>query len=294
MDKEQQIPEIDFRNIQQKPFEFNLFTSDQLWNLGDQTEGRPFRPHRLLYYALLFVAEGEGHHFIDFKRYSYRRGSLIFISKEQVQAFEPNPEVKATLMIFTEKFLERSSLGSSLMQQLSLYNYHLYPPILHLSNTQIPVFTELVGRIIREFQAPDDFATEEIIQASLRILLFLAERRRQTNLGPAKPSFYFEEFQQFQQLLKSHIFESRQVQFYAQAMQISTKKLNRITYEIMQQPAKSYIDQFLMLEIKRFLMNTALSIKEIAYRTGFEAPTNFVKFFKKFENMTPAAFRKQY
>ncbi len=62
----------------------------------------------------------------------------------------------------------------------------------------------------------------------------------------------------------------------------------------MQQPAKLYIDQFLVLEIKRFLMNTALSIKEIAYRTGFEAPTNFVKFFKKFEGITPAAFRKQY
>lgn len=294
MDKEQQIPEIDFRNIQQKPFEFNLFTSDQLWNLGDQTGGRPFRPHRLLFYAIFFIAEGEGHHFIDFKRYSYRKGSLIFLSKEQVHAFEPKPDVQATLMIFTEKFLERSSLGSSLMQQLSLYNYHLYAPILHLSEAQIPVFTELVNRITQEFQAPDDFATEEIIQASLRILLFLAERRRKTTLDTSKPSLYFEEFQQFQQLLKTHIFESRQVKFYAEAMQMSTKKLNRVTYEIRQQPAKSYIDQFLMLEIKRFLMNTALSVKEIAYRTGFEAPTNFVKYFKKFENMTPAAFRKQY
>ncbi len=94
--------------------------------------------------------------------------------------------------------------------------------------------------------------------------------------------------------MQDHIFESRQVKFYADALQISTKKLNRITYEIMQQPAKSYIDQYLILEIKRFLMNTALSIKEISYRVGFEAPTNFVKFFKKFEKMTPAAFRKQY
>lgn len=294
MNKEQQIPEIDFRNIQQKPFEFNLFTSNQLGNLGDQTAGRPFRPHRLLFYAILFIAEGQGDHFIDFKRYSYRKGSLIFISKEQVQAFEFNPAVKATLMIFTEKFLERSSLGSTLMQQLSLYNYHLYPPILYLSEAEIPVFNEIVDRIIQEFQAPDDFATEEIIQASLRILLFLAERKRKITLDPKKQSLYFEEFQQFQQLLKAHIFESRQVKYYADAMQISTKKLNRITYEIMQQPAKLYIDQFLMLEIKRFLMNTALSVKEIAYKTGFEAPTNFVKYFKKFENMTPAAFRKQY
>lgn len=294
MNRDLKIPEIDFRNIQQKDFEFNIFSSSQLLDLGNDNTGQPFHPHRLLFYAILFVMEGEGHHFIDFKRYSYRKGSIIFISKEQVQAFEPNPNLRAYLMIFTKKFLERSSLGSSLMQQLSLYNYHLYPPILHLDDSQFDTFSDLVLRIKDEFFAPDDFATEEIIQASLKILLFSAERMRKTTLDPQKQSFYFDEFQQFQQLLQDHIFESRQVKFYADALQISTKKLNRITYEIMQQPAKSYIDQYLILEIKRFLMNTALSIKEISYKAGFEAPTNFVKYFKKFEKTTPAAFRKQY
>ena len=41
-------------------------------------------------------------------------------------------------------------------------------------------------------------------------------------------------------------------------------------------------------------MNTALSVKEISYKTGFEAPTNFVKFFKKYTGKTPAEFRKLY
>jgi AraC-like DNA-binding protein len=62
----------------------------------------------------------------------------------------------------------------------------------------------------------------------------------------------------------------------------------------MNQPAKTYISEYLTLEIKRFLMNTNLSIKEIAYQTGFEDPTNFVKFFKKHSNRTPAEFRKQH
>ncbi|MEZ5043176.1 MAG: helix-turn-helix transcriptional regulator [Saprospiraceae bacterium] len=294
MNKDAQIPEIDFRNIQQKAFEFNFISADDLLGSGIRHDQPPFRPHRILFYAILFIMEGEGHHFIDFQKYAYRKGSIIFISKEQVQAFEANDQLKAYLMIFTEKFLERSSLGSNLMQQLSLYNYSLYEPILQLEEVDFNIFSELVLRIKEEFDAPDDFATEEIIQSSLKILLCLAERIRKTKLDPQKQSFYFEEFQQFQQLLKVHIYTSRQVKFYADAMQISTKKLNRITYEIMQQPAKNYIDQYLILEIKRFLMNTALSVKQIAYKTGFEAPTNFVKYFKKYEKMTPAAFRKQY
>ena len=42
------------------------------------------------------------------------------------------------------------------------------------------------------------------------------------------------------------------------------------------------------------LFNTDLSIKEIAYQTGFEEPTNFVKYFKKEVGMTPSVFRKEY
>ena len=35
-------------------------------------------------------------------------------------------------------------------------------------------------------------------------------------------------------------------------------------------------------------------IKEIGYKTGFNDPTNFVKFFKKYTKTTPASFRKQF
>jgi AraC family transcriptional activator of pobA len=41
-------------------------------------------------------------------------------------------------------------------------------------------------------------------------------------------------------------------------------------------------------------MNTSLSIKEISYKTGFEDPTNFVKYFKKYAELTPIDFRKRY
>ncbi len=75
---------------------------------------------------------------------------------------------------------------------------------------------------------------------------------------------------------------------------MSTKKLNRIVQEIMHQPAKAYINEILIIEMKRLLMNTNFSIKEIAYKTGFEDPTNFVKYFKKSTQKTPIEFRKSF
>ena len=156
------------------------------------------------------------------------------------------------------------------------------------------IFKELVLRIKEEFDAPDDVLTEEIIQSSLKIFLCLAERIRKENRKEETQSRYKEEFNLFRKLVKKKILESRQVRFYADELGMSTKKLNRITQDVMGQAAKSYINDFLIIEIKRLLVNTSLSIKEIAYTTGFEEATNFVKYFKKYAGMNPSEFRKSF
>ena len=290
------IPEIGFQNIHRKDFEFEIISNHEI--LGEdrlkKISHNPFQPHRIRFYAILFILEGEGFHYIDFKKYKYKKGSIIFISKEQVHAFEKNENREAYFLLFTETFLERSSMASNLMQRLSLYNYHLYPPVIYLKEDQLEVFSNLVTRVKNEFDATNDKLTEEIIQSCLKIFLCLAERIRKENQKKAPQSKYQEEFNQFRKLVKKEILNSRQVKFYADALGMSTKKLNRITQDVMQQPAKNYINDFLIIEIKRFLINTSLSIKEIAYTTGFGEPTNFVKYFKKYAGLLPSKFQKEY
>ncbi|MFT5801232.1 MAG: AraC family transcriptional activator of pobA [Nonlabens sp.] len=287
------IPKINFLNRERKDYEFNIVSNKDLLVYNPPTDYSPFRPHRLNFYAVLFIMEGEGKHFIDFKEYSYQKGSVIFIAKDQVHAFEWNDQRKAYFMLFTESFLERSTLGSSMMQQLSLYNYHLHHPVMKLKKKQRVLFTELVMRMKEEYEAPDDWLTEEIILSSMKIFLALAERIRRKRLKEKPRSVFHEAFIDFQNLLQENVLKSRQVQFYADKMMMSTKKLNRITRDVMEKSAKDYINDFLILEMKRLLMNTSLSIKEISYRSGFEEPTNFVKYFKKLVGETPSGFRKR-
>lgn len=294
MKVEKHIPGVDLPNLHNKAFEFAIVSNREILDHNLPTTHDPFRPHRIRFYAILFILEGEGKHFVDFKSYDYKKGSIIFIAKDQVQAFQTNDEREAYFLLFTENFIERGSLSSNLMQELSLYNYHLYSPVINLEADQMNIFKSLVNRIKKEYDAPDDNLTEEIIQSSLKIFLGLSERVRKKNQSTLSVSKYQIEFNQFQNLLNKHLFNSRQVQFYANEMGMSTKKLNRITQELMNKPVKTYINDSLILEIKRFLMNTSLSIKEISYKTGFEDPTNFVKYFKKYTELTPIDFRKRY
>ncbi|MEM1318626.1 MAG: helix-turn-helix transcriptional regulator [Bacteroidota bacterium] len=288
------IPQVSFSERQRKAFEFEVLFSKDLLERARPENFNPYRPYRISFYALLFIVKGEGEHIIDFKRYAYRPGSIIFISREQVHAFVKNEELEAYFLIFTEAFLEKSSLGSNLMQQLSLYHYHLFSPVLQLKEGQFRLFLDLILHLKKEYEAPDDFVTEEIMQSGMKVILCLAERIRRANSEQPSHSFYHKEFIRFRNLLHHHVKENRKVKFYADTMSVSTKKLNRITNEIIQRPAKAFISEVLMMEIKRLLMNTSLSIKEIAYQTGFDAPTNFVKFFRNYAGQTPADFRKQF
>ncbi len=294
MSFEEHIPEIKFRNVHNKDLEFEIVSNWEVLGDNSPLKHNPFRPHRIRFYSLLFIIDGEGYHYIDFKKYKYQKGSIIFISREQVHAFEKNLNRNACFMVFTENFLEQSSLGSSLMHRLSLYNYHLFPPVLQLSEEEFPVFENLLARIRHEYHAPDDHLTKELIQSALKIFLLLAERIRRKNRDWEEKSVYHETFIKFQRLLNKHLLKNRQVQFYAGELNVSTKKLNRATQHIVNQTTKAFINDQLIIEMKRLLMNTSYSIKEIAYQTGFEDPTNFIKYFKKDTGITPSEFRKGY
>ncbi|SLM29662.1 Transcriptional regulator, AraC family (fragment) [Desulfamplus magnetovallimortis] len=68
--------------------------------------------------------------------------------------------------------------------------------------------------------------------------------------------------------------------------------MNKIAKAITGNTVKSFIDNFVILEIKRQLAVSDISIKELTYLMGFEEPTNFVKYFKKHTSQSPAQFKK--
>ncbi|HPD44188.1 MAG TPA: helix-turn-helix domain-containing protein, partial [Dysgonamonadaceae bacterium] len=58
--------------------------------------------------------------------------------------------------------------------------------------------------------------------------------------------------------------------------------------------AREIVANQLMIEAKRYLLHTDHSINEIAEIMYFTDSSNFVKFFKKHENVTPVQFREKH
>ena len=103
---------------------------------------------------------------------------------------------------------------------------------------------------------------------------------------------YLPQFIAFQKIVERDCFESKKVGYYANKMGVTTKTLNNITQNVIGKNAKSFIDEIVILQIKRLLINSQLSFTEIAYQSGFDDPTNFFKYFRKQTRLSPKQFKE--
>ncbi|WP_179108635.1 helix-turn-helix domain-containing protein [Rodentibacter genomosp. 2] len=98
-------------------------------------------------------------------------------------------------------------------------------------------------------------------------------------------------FYEFQDLLEQHFQYAHQVKFYAKQLVCSEKSLNRACQVARKTNAKTLITQRRILEAKRLLCHSELSIAIIAEQLSFTDLTHFSKVFKKETGVTPAMFK---
>jgi len=88
------------------------------------------------------------------------------------------------------------------------------------------------------------------------------------------------------------VLEQKDVNFYARQLHITPKYLSEVLVQLTGKTTKKWIDEHLAMEAKSLLRQTSMTILEIAFWLGFEDSSYFIKAFKKWEGMTPLAFRK--
>ena len=148
-------------------------------------------------------------------------------------------------------------------------------------------------KIKEEFKLNDtDYFKEEMIRSLLRVILLRAERLKRSKEFSASALLY-NDFNLFREQVEKNFSKTRNVKDYASALLMNQKKINTITQNVLGKSAKEFIDDRVILEVKRLLSHTSLSVQEISYQAGFDEPTNLVKFFKKYTGITPASFRNQ-
>ncbi len=97
---------------------------------------------------------------------------------------------------------------------------------------------------------------------------------------------------QFVELIEENFKELKLPKDYAAMLYITSNHLNFICKEQIKMSAGEVVRNRVLLESKRLLVNFELSVAAIAMELNFFDTSYFIKFFKKYTNLTPEAFRK--
>ncbi len=274
------VPAIDFEIL---PFESILQRNHLTHN--------PRHLHRVDFYLLILITSGYGKHTVDFREYELKPGSVLTIRKDQLHCFH-NGTHKGFLLLFTEEYALSYLDASEAHKVAELFNELLFSQHTQPDEKAFEEVLTLTRQIEHELQQPFDNHTPGIIRNFLQILTSKIHRIRSVSASLQPDHKYMGDFLKLQRLLEKENQKNKSVAYYATQLGVTSKTLNNITQRILKKPAKQFIDDNFFLKIKRLLINSDLSIKEIAYRSGFEEPSNLFKFFKRQTQMTPESFRK--
>ena len=285
-----ELPEINFDNQDNPKSFFDIVKIEDL--LRRDLDHDIGKNHLVKFYIIFFAYEGEGYHTIDFADYNYKKGTVLLVRKDQIHKFFRSPTVKGYLLIFTEEFIISHLNRMEALKCMQLFNDSLSFPKIELKEEgEFPDFTVLLKHLEVEYNVKDSYSIG-ITRSVLHIVITKLFRIKANQGHFVERNKYMSQFLEFQKLVEEDCFKSKKVQYYAQKLGVSTKTLNNIVNEVSNNSAKDFIDERTIMQIKRLLISTDDSIKEIAYTTGFSDPTNFFKYFKKFTDSSPEVFRQ--
>jgi len=251
------------------------------------------RPHRLEFFCILVNCGNDGTHYIDYEEINIMTGDIVVVSPNQVHKFDKNSSYEGYVISFTPDFIFQTDRDIEILNNFMVLNPLIKSPKINIAE-EISSLEILMKEIYGIYNNGNDMYKKDILRLLLKTILYKCEREMERRNVKLDVSLDYRCFIDFKNLLEKEFYENKKVNYYAKTLSISPKKLNYLSKIYSGKTIKDIIDERIVLEIKRLLTNTKLTINEVCYKVGFEDPSNFSNYFKKIENISPGEFRKKY
>jgi len=288
--RDHKIEQYHLNKDQPEKIQFELYPLDEY--LKD-SEGCANEPHIHSFYQIIWFTKGQGKHFVDFNEYDFSENTIFFIPKGQIHYFDKSP-CEGYVIHFSKIFLANDENDISIFLKHSIFNSFESEPLFKIEKDKIQDLLYLIDRMQEEIKFPSQFAHKDYLKHLLNLFLISIQRTGKRNncrnLSINNP--YHILFVKFRELLETNYQQIHTVSEYAGLLHISSKTLTNHVKSVSSLTPLQIINERLILEAKRLLSHSGLNINEIAFQLGFEDPSYFVKFFKRYVKVSPGDFRK--
>jgi AraC family transcriptional activator of pobA len=249
----------------------------------------PDVPHSHEYEELIIAINGGINHFIDFKTHEIVAPALVFVSKGKIHRLIPvikNNECSAWVIRFKSEFIPETTF--------QLYSYYHDHAHLHMENgacfKRIADICEMMNMEMK-FSTPD-YAVIKHLLGALFAMMESERRKNEDHVNPVNKTQHIT-FKNFLNILEDNFRRSLGVDFYAEKLFMTSRNLNIICQQILNQSVSEIIETRKLIEAKNLLINSSLSISEIGFELGYNDKSYFTNVFKRKSGQTPTEFREE-
>lgn len=246
--------------------------------------------HYLSYFDITFIAKGNGYIRIDESKCNLHNNSIVFSSPGQIRKWHCSNIPTGFALIFEEEFLCSFFNDQQFVRKLSYFSKYNPRPYLQITGNEFKFLQEILHNIQKEIKS--NLSKENhMLRSLLYQILIWFDRKFTLNIN--KTEKYTSGYvNQFIDLVNTNFINHNVVSFYSDKLNITAGHLNDIIKTNLNISAKKYIINRIILEAKRLLSYSDLSISEIAWKLNYQDTSYFTRSFKKATGLTPNQYRK--
>lgn len=202
-------------------------------------------------------------------------------------------EVNAIHLLVEKNFFDELIMQNEQLKDTDRMDIFSTIPVFHLGETQAASFSHVFQSLQRTIANPHLYKNEMIKYQLSICLLMLAELLSGHEINTHDLKYKDNILRIFLHLASRHFRKERQLQFYADRMNISTTYLSRTIKELTGNTVLSYLSNFLYNEICIQLRTTDKTISEISEDLNFSDQSALTNFFRSKTGCSPLSYRKK-
>ncbi|MDP1421239.1 AraC family transcriptional regulator [Peribacillus simplex] len=249
------------------------------------------------YYEIVYVYNGKGTFFIGDVFYDMQQGDVFLIPNNTIHRALPNKDdpVTSTIIFFSPTLLYKDMVDDS-------FSYlHLFDLTKKSKNYKISLQQKVQVKMEEQLQLILQETTSQSMGSRHACLLIVHQiildlYRTRINGKEDLPegnSYSSEWIKDILIYINEHIDEALNLTILAQKALVSPAHFSRVFKETTGIGLIVYLNTKRIIKAKELLLETNHTIANIAEMCGFESMPQFYRTFKKYNEKTPATFRKE-
>lgn len=249
-------------------------------------------PHRHDFFEVFWIERGSGSLTIDFEVYEIRPPMILLFSPGRVHAWQTRQTPTGFVIRFGAEFFAAEAGDAAESVEMPIFYTIGGDPVLYLDESQNEQFEMLTGAIFREY-CGNGIERLSALRSYLRLWLICAKRIAERERPQHNQTAAFYLTRRFLMLVEQNYQKNLSVENYAHRLQVSPAHLSSTVKQNMNKTAGEIVRERMLIEAKRLLRFSELTVSEIAFHLNFEDPSYFARFFRRHALLTPTDFRQQ-